>query len=514
MASNMKRTTENVMINETSSAGPLPPEMAVLDRLVGDWSVTATVKDVEHPDGIKATWQTAARSILGGRVIATQSSGHPRFRETYSLTTFDSFSKAYGFWQFRADGSVLDYGGGWDEKAQTMKWHWAGKDGSQSSNTWRFVDADRHDWQVLTKDALGKTTLNVQATSVRQNDAAWVSLFNCKDLTGWKAHPDLPSDWKVEDGNLVGRAKQKKPSYLLSDKGDYQNFRYRIEAKLSKGGEVGQLFRAEFAGPFIHEPNEYLPWGYQARFGDRQSPTTGAVDRILPASEWNSHLVWQNYLVPEGEWFTEEVIADGPRITVLVNGKTVAAIDETKEMIKTKESVRHPVRDRGFLGLHASNSGDGTSEVHIRKIEIQELPPSQSDEVRLQGMWKAVMVERNGNALAEAERDKVGITFKGDKMKWTIGGNSYEGALKLDPSRYPKEIDFYRENRRSRPTKIKGIYSLVGETLVVCLVDSVSEENEPQNEARPFRFVTRPGERLVYMQLLREKQDPTGKGKE
>src|SRR5262249_6607228 len=35
--------------------------------------------------------------------------------------------------------------------------------------------------------------------------ADFVPLFNGKDLTGWKTHPDQPGDWKVENGVLIGR---------------------------------------------------------------------------------------------------------------------------------------------------------------------------------------------------------------------------------------------------------------------------------------------------------------------
>src|SRR5262249_29595074 len=152
----MKRTTEAITIDETTAAGPLPMQMAVLDRAVGDWQVSGVIKDAENPDGLKVTWQRGKRRILGGRVIAGQPIGDPRWNNWYSLSTYDSYGKAYGRWLFKANGSVLEYGGGWDEKAQTMKWHWAGKDGSQSTSIWEMREADRHTLQVITKDAVGK----------------------------------------------------------------------------------------------------------------------------------------------------------------------------------------------------------------------------------------------------------------------------------------------------------------------------------------------------------------------
>ena len=33
---------------------------------------------------------------------------------------------------------------------------------------------------------------------------SWVQLFNGKDLTGWKMHPDDKAKWEVKDGAIVG----------------------------------------------------------------------------------------------------------------------------------------------------------------------------------------------------------------------------------------------------------------------------------------------------------------------
>src|SRR5258707_1112859 len=72
----------------------------------------------------------------------------------------------------------------------------------------------------------------------------WVQLFNGKDLTGWKTHPDQPGDWKVEGGVLVG---SNIASYLYSDRGDYENFHLRVEVKLNRDGDSGIFFRAPFS---------------------------------------------------------------------------------------------------------------------------------------------------------------------------------------------------------------------------------------------------------------------------
>src|SRR5882724_1569668 len=55
----------------------------------------------------------------------------------------------------------------------------------------------------------------------KKTDTGWVQLFNGKDLTGWKTHPDDKARWKVEDGAIVGEGPA---GHLFSEKGDYTNF--------------------------------------------------------------------------------------------------------------------------------------------------------------------------------------------------------------------------------------------------------------------------------------------------
>jgi Domain of Unknown Function (DUF1080) len=66
-----------------------------------------------------------------------------------------------------------------------------------------------------------------------------------KILTGWKTHPLAPGDWRVEDGILIGRGP--KVSHLYTERGDYEDFHFRIEARINAGGNSGQGFRKQFS---------------------------------------------------------------------------------------------------------------------------------------------------------------------------------------------------------------------------------------------------------------------------
>ena len=65
-------------------------------------------------------------------------------------------------------------------------------------------------------------------------DAGFVQLFNGKDLTGWKTHDGDEAKWEVENGAIAGSGPV---GHLYSDRDDYENVVFRIEAAEIPGRE-------------------------------------------------------------------------------------------------------------------------------------------------------------------------------------------------------------------------------------------------------------------------------------
>lgn len=186
-----------------------------------------------------------------------------------------------------------------------------------------------------------------------EGDVGWESLFNGKDLTGWKMHPQpnkaisrvLPKMvdgkvvgydaelaigkttdpspqqpkivtlWKVENGLLIGGGPA---SHLFTERGDFDNFHFRIEAKINDGGNSGQYFRTEFGPGF--------PKGYEAQINatHRDPVKTGSLypnPGFGLAAFRDSICVLNTAPHRPDEFFVQEVIADGPTITIRVNGQ-------------------------------------------------------------------------------------------------------------------------------------------------------------------------------------------------
>src|SRR5262249_12708246 len=78
-----------------------------------------------------------------------------------------------------------------------------------------------------------------------KESGGFLSLFNGKDLTGWRSLTASKAGWEVKDGVLVGSGGL---GYLFNDGTTYENFHLRVEAMINDGGNSGVFFRAPF-GP-------------------------------------------------------------------------------------------------------------------------------------------------------------------------------------------------------------------------------------------------------------------------
>ena len=194
--------------------------------------------------------------------------------------------------------------------------------------------------------------LPLTASDKDQQEECWIQLFNGKDLTGWKVYPEGTGEWKVEDGVLIGSGKT---SHLFTERDDYDNFYYRVEASINDGGNSGQYFRTEFG------PN--FPKGYEAQINatHRDPIRTGS---LYPSFAKLSDEDKKKLLVLEAphkpdQWFIQEVMADGNHIVIKVNGNvTVDFVDESNAHSK---------------GRFALQQHDPGTTVKFRKIEYRPI---------------------------------------------------------------------------------------------------------------------------------------------
>jgi len=76
-------------------------------------------------------------------------------------------------------------------------------------------------------------------------DSEWVSLFNGKDLSGWKKVGK--EKWVVEDGAIYGEGVTDEYGYLATEK-TYRDFHFSLRFKCEAGGNSGVYVHTEFEG--------------------------------------------------------------------------------------------------------------------------------------------------------------------------------------------------------------------------------------------------------------------------
>ncbi len=190
----------------------------------------------------------------------------------------------------------------------------------------------------------------------------WVPLFNGKDLAGWKTHPDRVGGWTVEDGTLVGRSNA--GHYLFSERDDFKDFHLRTEVKVSKDGDSGVFFRSPFS--LGNQARGFQPEGYEAEIYPESAKPLPSIMKGYTGSLSGLAMKQESRIKPE-KWFTLEVIADGSRVVIKVNGEIETDFD-------TAVSSQQYRRGHMVLQAISDSATNRPMVVHFRKIEIKEPP--------------------------------------------------------------------------------------------------------------------------------------------
>src|SRR5437879_9434783 len=87
--------------------------------------------------------------------------------------------------------------------------------------------------------------LGVAVVAKAPAKSEWVSLFNGKDLTGWKNNGE--EKWVVEQGTILCESAANKYGYLTTEK-TYRDFNLRLKFKSEAAGNSGVVLHSRITG--------------------------------------------------------------------------------------------------------------------------------------------------------------------------------------------------------------------------------------------------------------------------
>jgi hypothetical protein len=197
--------------------------------------------------------------------------------------------------------------------------------------------------------------LTLSASSSAQEvslfDTTWQSLFNGKDLSGWR---NIGSEeWVVKDGAIVGTGISKEYGYLATEE-KYQSFHLSLRFKCEADGNSGVYIHCDFAPDSVK-----VSQGRQIEIDRAIGHHTGGI--------YGDGKGWIAWPAPEYEavirpydWNDMLIRVEGKRYVVVLNG--IEILDFT---------YPSPDASDGYIALQLHSGGEG--RMQFKDIWIRDL---------------------------------------------------------------------------------------------------------------------------------------------
>jgi hypothetical protein len=187
--------------------------------------------------------------------------------------------------------------------------------------------------------------------------SGWVSLFDGKSLKNWKVGENA-SSFKVEDGSIVVNGPRAHLFYVGDEKDhNFKNFEFKADVMTTPGSNSGIYFHTAY------QEGGWPDKGYEVQVNNTQS------DWKRTASLYDIKDIREVY-VKDNEWFTEQIIVQGKKVTTKINDRVIVEYVEP-------DNVQRPENHSGRVlssGTFALQGHDPKSKVYFRNIMVRALP--------------------------------------------------------------------------------------------------------------------------------------------
>ena len=189
-----------------------------------------------------------------------------------------------------------------------------------------------------------------------QNADGWVSLFNGKNLDGWKFN-DQPGTFSVVDGMIKVNGNRSHLFYVGPvNNHDFTNFELKADIMTLPGSNSGVYFHTEY------QAEGWPDKGYEVQVNNSHTDwkRTGGLYDVSDLRE-----------VPtkDNEWFNMHIIVQGKHIEIKLNDKTVVDFTEPAN----PDYKGHPERKISH-GTFCLQGHDPKSTVFYKNIMVKPLP--------------------------------------------------------------------------------------------------------------------------------------------
>jgi hypothetical protein len=197
--------------------------------------------------------------------------------------------------------------------------------------------------------------------SAEEQKEGFVSLFDGTNINQWMGNT---AGYLIKDGSLMVSPEDGTVGNLYT-KEEYDNFIYRFEFQLTPASNNGIGVHAPLEGDAAYLgmeiqvlDSEHPSYGYIQPY-----QAHGSVYGVIPAK--------RGYLKPTGEWNQEEIMVNGTKIKVTLNGTVIVDGDYAAASANgTLDHKEHPglKRTTGHLGFLGHGDVVRFKNMRVKKI--------------------------------------------------------------------------------------------------------------------------------------------------
>lgn len=191
---------------------------------------------------------------------------------------------------------------------------------------------------------------------------AWVTMFNGQDLSGWRANPENPDSFHVENGTLVVDG----PRCHLFWVGDPENAENEQLTDFHWHAKVKTMPKAN-GGLYFHTQYEDSGWpsaGYECQVNQthKDRKKTGGLYAVADVLDTSP--------VKDGEWYDYDIIVEGKHIVLKINGEITTDWTEPDDWQPPKNMAGRKLSQ----GTFAIQAHDPESVVFYKDIRFKRIP--------------------------------------------------------------------------------------------------------------------------------------------
>jgi len=188
-------------------------------------------------------------------------------------------------------------------------------------------------------------------------EEGFISLFNGKDLTGWKANEN-DTTFKVEDGKIIANGNRCHLFYVGDVKNHvFKNFELRAQVLCKPNSNSGIYFHTEF------QEKGWPEKGFECQVcadGFKDPRKTGSLYAVKDVNACPAK---------DDEWFDYAIIVKGKSVTTIINGKPIVEWTQPDDYVPTKDHKGRFIQ----TGTFALQGHDPGSRVEFKNIRVKPL---------------------------------------------------------------------------------------------------------------------------------------------